>query len=65
MALIGQSRGGIFARALAARRPDLVSGIVTLGAPTVSQLSTHPLVLAQVALVGALGTAARARACSG
>ena len=56
VAVIGQSRGGIFARHLAVRRPDLVSGIVTLGSPTVNQLSTHPLVLAQVALVGVLGT---------
>ena len=55
VALIGQSRGGVFARALAATRPDLVAGVVTLGAPTVSQLDVHPLVLAQVALVGALG----------
>jgi pimeloyl-ACP methyl ester carboxylesterase len=56
VALVGQSRGGIFARHLAVRRPDLVSGIVTLGSPTVNQLSTHPLVLAQILLVGTLGT---------
>ena len=56
VAIIGQSRGGVLARALAVRRPDLVSGIVTLGAPTVRQLSAHPVVLAQVILVGALGT---------
>jgi pimeloyl-ACP methyl ester carboxylesterase len=55
VAIIGQSRGGVFARALASRRPDLVSGIVTLGSPTVSQLSVHPFVLAQVALVSTLG----------
>jgi triacylglycerol lipase len=54
--IVGQSRGGLFAKALAARRPDLVAGIVTLGAPTLSQLRVHPLVLAQVAIVGALGT---------
>jgi pimeloyl-ACP methyl ester carboxylesterase len=54
--IVGQSRGGIFARALAARRPELVAGIVTLGSPTVSQLRIHPLVLAQVGLVAALGT---------
>jgi triacylglycerol lipase len=54
--IIGQSRGGIFAKALAARRPDLVSNIITLGAPTVSQLRVHPLVLAQVGLVAALGS---------
>jgi triacylglycerol lipase len=57
VALIGQSRGGTFARALAARRPDLVSGIVTLGAPTVSQLRIHPVVLAQIGVIGALGSA--------
>jgi pimeloyl-ACP methyl ester carboxylesterase len=56
VAIIGQSRGGIFARALAVRRPDLVSGIVTLGSPTVRQLDAHPLVLAQVFLIGTLGT---------
>ena len=56
VAIIGQSRGGVFARALAVRRPDLVSGIVTLGAPTVRQLSAHPFVLAQVLLIGTLGT---------
>jgi pimeloyl-ACP methyl ester carboxylesterase len=56
VSIIGQSRGGVLARAVAVRRPDLVSGIVTLGAPTVSMLRVHPLVLLQVGLVGALGT---------
>jgi triacylglycerol lipase len=56
VAIVGQSRGGILARVLGVRRPDLVSGIVTLGAPTVSQLSAHPFVLAQILVVGALGT---------
>lgn len=56
VAIVGQSRGGVLARVLAARRPDLVSGIVTLGAPTVRQLSAHPVVLAQVAVLGVLGT---------
>lgn len=31
LTLIGHSRGGIFSRALAARRPDLVERVVTLG----------------------------------
>src|SRR4051812_39209022 len=56
VAIIGQSRGGVLARVLAYRRPDLVSGVVALGAPTVSMLKVPPLVLLQVGLVGALGT---------
>jgi pimeloyl-ACP methyl ester carboxylesterase len=54
--IIGQSRGGVLARALAVQRPDLVSGVIALGAPIRSQLAVHPLVLAQVGIVGALGS---------
>lgn len=54
--VIGQSRGGIFAKALGARRPDLVAGVVTLGAPVMSQLAVHPVVLAQVGVVATLGS---------
>ena len=56
VAIVGQSRGGVLAKVVAARRPDLVSGIITLGAPTVGMLRVHPLVLLQVGVVGALGT---------
>lgn len=55
-AVIGHSRGGHFARVLARRRPDLVSGIVTLGSPLTEPLALHPVVRAQVYAVGALGT---------
>ena len=54
--VIGQSRGGVLAKALAARRPELVSGVVTLGSPVLSQLSVHPVVLAQVGVLAALGS---------
>jgi triacylglycerol lipase len=54
--IIGQSRGGSFAKVLAQRRPDLVSGIVTLGTPQVDPLAVHPLVRLQLLAVGALGT---------
>ena len=56
--IIGQSRGGVLGKALAARRPDLVAGVIALGSPVRSQLAVHPLVLAQVGVVAALGTAA-------
>src|SRR4051794_11712267 len=56
VAVVGQSRGGAFARMLAVRRPDLVSGIVTLGSPLTDQLAVHPFVRGGVLGVGLLGT---------
>ncbi len=56
VAIIGQSRGGIIARALAVRRPDLVSGIVTMGSPTKSMLQVHPVVLGSIGAVGLIGS---------
>jgi pimeloyl-ACP methyl ester carboxylesterase len=57
VAVVGQSRGGSFARVLAVRRPDLVSGVVALGSPLKHQLAIHPLVRASVLGIGVLGTA--------
>jgi pimeloyl-ACP methyl ester carboxylesterase len=54
--LIGQSRGGTFARVMAVQRPDLVSGVVALGAPLTSTFDIHPVVRMQVRVVGALGS---------
>ena len=56
VAIVGQSRGGHFARVLAVRRPDLVSGIVTLGSPQLDPMAVHPFVKVPVIAVGALGT---------
>lgn len=56
VAIVGQSRGGAMARLLAARRPELVSGIVALGSPLNDQLAIHPFVRAHVFGVGLLGT---------
>jgi pimeloyl-ACP methyl ester carboxylesterase len=56
VAVVGQSRGGSFARVLAVRRPDLVSGIVTLGSPLKSSLDVHPVVRGSLYAMGALGT---------
>jgi len=52
--LIGQSRGGLFARVLAVRRPDLVEGVVTLGSPHANPFAVHPLVWAQGAAIAGL-----------
>ena len=41
-ALIGQSRGGTFARVLAVRRPELVRSVITLGSPHLAPLAVHP-----------------------
>lgn len=56
VAIVGQSRGGVIARAVAKRRPDLVSGIVTLGAPNAGMLNIHPFALGTIGVVGALGS---------
>ena len=65
--IIGQSRGGSFAKVLAQTRPDLVSGIVSLGTPQLDPLAVHPLVRLQIQAV-ALGGSLRiphlfSRAC--
>lgn len=56
VAIVGQSRGGTFAAALARRRPDLLRGIVCLGSPLVDPLAVHPLVRVNIAVMGLLGT---------
>ncbi|HTA06861.1 MAG TPA: alpha/beta hydrolase [Solirubrobacteraceae bacterium] len=56
--LIGQSRGGVLARALAVREPDAVGGLAMLGSPVKDGLavSTHVLRAARVvATLGDLG----------
>jgi triacylglycerol lipase len=53
--LIGQSRGGLFARVLAVRRPDLVQTLVTLGSPHRNPFAVHPFVWAQGATIAVLG----------
>lgn len=49
--LIGHSFGGMLARAAAARRPDLVAQVITLGTP-IRGVSAHPLVLAIARFMG-------------
>lgn len=54
--VVGHSRGGVFARALAVRHPDLVAGIVTMGSPLVDTLrSVHPFLHLQLEVLSSLG----------
>jgi triacylglycerol lipase len=54
--LIGQSRGGVLARALTALCPDLVQTLVTLGSPMLDQLAVKRRVRPSIWAVGLLGT---------
>ena len=56
VAIVGYSRGGHLARVLAVRRPELVSGVVTLGAPPLDHRAIHPLVRVPPVAIAALGT---------
>jgi triacylglycerol lipase len=56
VAIIGQSHGGTLGRSLAARRLDLVSGVVAMGSPLVDPFAIHPFARFQVQVVGALGS---------
>lgn len=53
--LIGQSRGGTFARALAVRHPDRIRGLAMLGSPVRDGLAVSPQVLRTVRWVAMLG----------
>jgi len=53
--LIGQSRGGALARALAVRDPDSVCGLVTLGSPVCASLAVSESVLRTVRWMARLG----------
>ena len=53
--VVGQSRGGLYARVLAVRRPDLVAAIVTLGSPVMAPGAVHPVMVAQAAVIASLG----------
>jgi triacylglycerol lipase len=56
VAIIGQSRGGVFGRALAVRRPDLVSAVIGMGSPLIDPLTNiHPLLHLQLELLARMG----------
>jgi hypothetical protein len=53
--VIGQSRGGTLARALAARCPEAVAAVVMLGSPVLDPLAVSPGVMRTVRSVARLG----------
>lgn len=53
--VIGQSRGGTMARALAARHPDRVAALVTLGSPVLDPLAVSTPVMRTVRSFARLG----------
>jgi pimeloyl-ACP methyl ester carboxylesterase len=53
--LIGQSRGGAIARALAVREPERVCGLVMLGSPVADSLAVAPPVMRTVRWLAMLG----------
>jgi triacylglycerol lipase len=56
VAIVGQSRGGVFGRALAVRRPDLVGAVIGMGSPLVDPLTNvHPLLHLQLELIARMG----------
>jgi len=55
--IVGHSLGGMIARGLAARRPDLVAGIVTLGSPMRAPAAHHALLTRGVRILNRLADA--------
>lgn len=55
--VVGHSLGGLLARGLAVRRPDLISGIVTLGSPLMAPAAHHVSLTAMVELLNRLSRA--------
>lgn len=55
--IVGHSLGGMLARGVAARRPDLVSGLVTMGSPMLAPAAHHVSLSASVAMLVRLSRA--------
>jgi pimeloyl-ACP methyl ester carboxylesterase len=52
--IVGHSLGGLLARGIATRRPDLVDGIITMGSPLLAPGAIHSVLALDLALVIAL-----------
>jgi hypothetical protein len=54
VSIVGHSLGGMLARALAARRPDLIAGIVTMGSPVLAPGAVHGMLAFNVEVLNRL-----------
>jgi pimeloyl-ACP methyl ester carboxylesterase len=57
VAIVGHSRGGMLARVVARRRPELVAGVALLATPHRDPLALHPLLLLQTLVMAGVGSA--------
>jgi hypothetical protein len=48
VSLVGHSRGGVLAKVLSHRQPDLIEQVVTLGSPLEDPFDVHPITMAGV-----------------
>lgn len=48
VSIVGHSRGGVLAKVLSHRKPDLVEQVITLGSPLNDPYDVHPLTMAGV-----------------
>ena len=48
VSLVGHSRGGVLAKVLSHRKPELVEQVITLGSPLQDPFDVHPLTMAGV-----------------
>ncbi len=48
VSLVGHSRGGVLAKVLSHRKPELVEQVITLGSPLSNPFDIHPLTMAGV-----------------
>jgi triacylglycerol lipase len=55
--IVGHSLGGMIARGIAVRRPDLVSGIVTMGSPMLAPAAHHRLLTGGIGVLTRLSSA--------
>ena len=54
VSIVGHSLGGLLARGIASRRPDLVDGIITMGSPLLAPGAIHTVLALDLAVVIAL-----------